>query len=198
MSEQPQFVSEIPPRRGHYGKHDVSVQFAQALRSNPGQWAVWPGSLSPKSVYAIASRINRGQNKAFPVGEYEAAGREGVVYVRYIGSSHTASNPGTKPEPTQVTESAKASTESDPPKQRPAQKAAAPKLITAEQSARIGELMAALGVIDEADQRDLAARILGKPVPVPGKLTIDEADTLIAELADALAAERAKAEGRAQ
>ncbi|MFE3060659.1 hypothetical protein [Nocardia sp. NPDC059239] len=192
-----EFVDQLPPSKGNAGRRldPLLFEFAQALRANPGQWAKWPRAISERRSRQIHWEIKRGMRRALPPGEFEACSRAGVAYARYIGGSDAASNSCAKPNTAQVAESAKASAESDPPKRHPARKADAPKLMTAEQSVRIGELMAALGVIDEADQRDLASRILGKPVPVPGKLTIDEADTLIAELVDALAAEQAKAEG---
>ncbi|MFE3081741.1 hypothetical protein [Nocardia tengchongensis] len=112
-------------------------------------------------------------------------------------SAAEPSNSCAKPDTAQVTDSGKASPESDPPKRsratRKADKPAAPNLITAEQSEKIGELMTALKVTDEAQQRDLASMILQKPVPDPGKLTIEEGEVLIAELVDTLAAEQANA-----
>lgn len=71
---------------GHY------VDFANALRERPKQWALMP---APKQVgktgrtvssgKAVAQNIRRGKVKGFSRGEFEAVSQEGKVWVRYLG-----------------------------------------------------------------------------------------------------------------
>ncbi|MFE2998707.1 hypothetical protein ACFXG4_27355 [Nocardia sp. NPDC059246] len=115
-------------------------------------------------------------------------------------AAEAPSDSSAKPEPAQVDTPAEPEQPKRPRTTRKADKPAAPNLITAEQSEKIGELMTKLKVTDEAQQRDFASMILQKPVPDPSKLTIEEGEILIAELIETLAAEQAKAaaEGGAQ
>ncbi|MGW4124740.1 recombinase RecT [Nocardia sp. NPDC004711] len=114
--------------------------------------------------------------------------------------AQVTSDSGAKPDTAQVTPSASPDAES--PKRsrttRKADKPAEPPRMTAEQSEAIGEHMKALRVKAEADQLDLASRILERPIKSVNEITEDEAATLVDELADARAAEQAKAEGGAE
>jgi hypothetical protein len=64
--------------------------FAESLRDRPRVWGKWPNALKPSSVKSIPSLVNRGGYGTFPRGEFEAVGRDGVVYVRYIGPRRPA------------------------------------------------------------------------------------------------------------
>lgn len=60
--------------------------FAESLHDRPRVWGKWPNPLAPASVKSIPSAVNRGIYPMFPRGEFEAVRRDGVVYVRYVGS----------------------------------------------------------------------------------------------------------------
>ena len=64
-------------------------QFAEALKENPGEWALDP--TGPFKNQPNVSNINGGRLKAFlPAGSFEAVGRkredgQSDRYVRYVG-----------------------------------------------------------------------------------------------------------------
>ena len=80
------FVEEPPlPKRGHNSLYSM---FAEALRSHPGKWAVWPRDLKSNAVAATtAANVKRGKLINFPEGQFEARAADGIVYVRYIGGA---------------------------------------------------------------------------------------------------------------
>lgn len=76
---------DAPPAPTH-GRNPIYRAFADALRENPGRWAVWPGRFKNRSsTSAQASNIKRGTLRNFPEGEFDAVTREGKLYVRFIG-----------------------------------------------------------------------------------------------------------------
>ena len=84
-----EFVDELPSKSDN-GRipHPVYVEFASALRDNPGQWAKWPRPIAYNGIGTTAWRINHGVKGAPPsliTGEFEAATRAGVLYVRFVG-----------------------------------------------------------------------------------------------------------------
>ncbi|GAB3211284.1 hypothetical protein [Nocardia tengchongensis] len=183
-----------------FAQMGVTVEQLEAKVGAPR--AEWNGDhLGQLSV--IFKSIQRGEvNKAeeFPAPVAAPPSADELAAVsrrRKVEAAAEPSESGAKPEPAQVTDTAKAPPESDPPKRsratRKADKPAAPNLITAQQSEKIDELMTALKVTDEDQQRDFASMVLGKPLPDLGQLTIEEGEVLIAELVDTLAAEQAKA-----
>ena len=85
MSEV-EFVDKLPPGIGAWDSFSrrEAEHFAEALRANPGRWAVHPGGPRNESAArALSSRINRGKIAAFAEG-FEAAARQGTVYVRFL------------------------------------------------------------------------------------------------------------------
>ncbi|RBO82109.1 hypothetical protein [Nocardia puris] len=76
-----EFVDELPPTSGRRRL----AEFATELREQPGRWARWPNPIYETSAISIASKVRRGQYRAFPGGEFEAEHRDGVVYARYVG-----------------------------------------------------------------------------------------------------------------
>lgn len=81
-----QFVAAPPPRE--YGRNRLYSEFAEALRSRPGEWAIWPREVKNKTTAsATAMNIKRGKLANFPDGEFDARAAQGVVYVRYVGSA---------------------------------------------------------------------------------------------------------------
>jgi hypothetical protein len=81
------FIDELPPS-GHTGRKPMSdsERYAAALRRNKGKWAAYFRTLQPRSAYAMATQINKRQNgMALAKGGYEAAVRQQVLYVRYVG-----------------------------------------------------------------------------------------------------------------
>lgn len=88
VSPAVEFLDELPvtARKGGGRKTDkVLVEFADLLKSNPGKWAKYPKDLSKKSAGTAASTINNRKAASFRDGKYEAATRDGVVYVKYVG-----------------------------------------------------------------------------------------------------------------
>jgi hypothetical protein len=82
------FVNLPKGEKGGKGPDPLLAAFAEALRGNPGQWAVWPKDLASKTPQhrsSIAGKIRQGNYAGFPKGEFEATSRAGAVYVRYIG-----------------------------------------------------------------------------------------------------------------
>lgn len=83
-----EFVDNLPGRE--VGRRHQLVEFADALRANPGRWGKYPRTHSnPKSAYSAASAINHDKFQALLGPEFEATARKenGVVsvYVRYTG-----------------------------------------------------------------------------------------------------------------
>lgn len=61
-------------------------EFADQLRSNPGQWMLWPTPLGWTSARTYMSAINRGAGNIpswFATGEFEAIHRGGELLVRF-------------------------------------------------------------------------------------------------------------------
>lgn len=79
------FVDELPPRESKRGGAKVKhLDFAAALQARPRQWAEHPDQPSaPNYRASLVHRINSGKPAAFRCGNFEAAQRNGVVYVRY-------------------------------------------------------------------------------------------------------------------
>jgi hypothetical protein len=73
-----------PPARTRAGD-EVYVEFAQALRDNPGRWAKWPKTYdNPSSTHAIRRNILDGDRRApapFRGGKWDAVVRNKVLYV---------------------------------------------------------------------------------------------------------------------
>lgn len=85
-----EFVDELPSRRGPGVTDPILVEFAEALRANPGRWAKYPVELSRGSRAAVSSTITRNAGtcpKPFRGGGFQSRIVTGVVYVRYVGVS---------------------------------------------------------------------------------------------------------------
>lgn len=85
-----EFLDQLPARwRGR--NDDAIAAFADALKSQPGKWAVHPLNSEWSKGYkrSAASNITRGSHLAHSVLRigYQAALRDGVVYVRYVGGA---------------------------------------------------------------------------------------------------------------
>ena len=82
-----EFVDELPGSRAH-GRSNVSalIDFADALRANPGRWAKHPTTFGNESTARnTSSVIRRDRSATFPAKEFDAETRNGQVYVRYVG-----------------------------------------------------------------------------------------------------------------
>ena len=90
-----EFVDELPeavrtPRKfTPRGCEPLIIEFADALRENPKQWAKYPKALSLSTaksyVSAIKTKPSRNGPKPLQGGAFEATTRKGVLYVRYVG-----------------------------------------------------------------------------------------------------------------
>lgn len=85
-----EFVDNIPSRgKGGRRVDPVLIEFAEALRDNPGRWAKYPHTpTSQAGASATAHLIRAGHPSAakpFRGGDFDAAVRQGVLYVRFIG-----------------------------------------------------------------------------------------------------------------
>ncbi|MGH8967597.1 MAG: hypothetical protein ACRDXB_20040 [Actinomycetes bacterium] len=81
-----EFVEKLPgsPRGG---RPVANAGFAAALRERPGEWAVWPKPITVQTMRVYRRSIPRGILRAFHGGGFEAAVREGRLYVRYVGGA---------------------------------------------------------------------------------------------------------------
>lgn len=81
------FVDELPQREGYKrGPGPKYIDFANALRANPGKWAEFP--VQPDDPRLRASRagaIRTGRYAGLPKDEFETVCRNKVIYVRYVG-----------------------------------------------------------------------------------------------------------------
>jgi hypothetical protein len=70
--------------RGAGGKY---LEWAIALREEPGRWAVLPSDTprSEKTGSTTAALIRRGKMKAFAGGRYDAVAEGAKIWVRYVG-----------------------------------------------------------------------------------------------------------------
>lgn len=81
-----EFVGALPESKQVGRKPDkVLADFAAELRARPGEWARWPKVLTENTLRVLPTQINKGRYVSFPAGEFEAATRDGIVYVRYTG-----------------------------------------------------------------------------------------------------------------
>lgn len=90
-----QFVDELPGpayrsvRTPHLNRDrkpeaKMLLDFAAALKARPMTWAIWPKKITPASAGATASRVREGFYRSLkPEQGFEAASRDGVVYVRF-------------------------------------------------------------------------------------------------------------------
>lgn len=79
------FVDEPPPQSR--GRNALYAAFREALRSRPGEWAIYPREFkNTGSASNTAANINHGRMPTFSKG-FEARTSDGAVYVRYIGGA---------------------------------------------------------------------------------------------------------------
>lgn len=85
MSRDIVWAAPPAPRGGQLTRLEQR-RFAEALRSRPNDWAVYPLAPGGSNVAAraLASRITAGKQASFGEG-FEAVTRDGVVYVRFTG-----------------------------------------------------------------------------------------------------------------
>jgi hypothetical protein len=105
-----EFVDNLPGRT--VGRRDELVEFAAALKDNPGRWGKYPRVHSNhKSAYSCASAINHDKFNALKGPHFEATARkesgEVTVYVRYnpdkdTGTPEAVEAPEVAPEPQEV------------------------------------------------------------------------------------------------
>lgn len=89
MSED--IVWEDPPESAlNVRRRTPYTEFAQALRAQPGKWAIMPGARTTEgSAKNMAQNVLRGKMRDFPKGEFETAVDGAKVYVRHVMSSAT-------------------------------------------------------------------------------------------------------------
>lgn len=82
-----QFLDDLPPLADR-GPEIAEGQrkFAAALRKHPGKWAAWPSDLP--AYPGLVSAIRQGYAAPFRSG-FDAATRNGEVYVRFLGEGQT-------------------------------------------------------------------------------------------------------------
>src|SRR3954471_13743324 len=92
-------VWEAPPAAARSSRslpHPQLAAFAAALRSRPGEWALYPRPLSSGSCTVTQQVIKQGQrSKWTPAGTFDATVRtvdgQRRLYVRYIGEAEAGS-----------------------------------------------------------------------------------------------------------
>lgn len=88
--EPVEFLDGPPPSgsgRWDRVRRERIEHFAESLRANPGQWAIYPLELTNTAARATASRISCGRIAAFGEG-FQATSRGEKVYVRYGDSAN--------------------------------------------------------------------------------------------------------------
>lgn len=84
-------VWETPPTSQSGPRQLDLVEFAQALRERPGEWARWPRPITGNAASAAATRVNAGFGVFGDRGNYEAVTRtvdgQRIAFVRYIGEA---------------------------------------------------------------------------------------------------------------
>lgn len=83
-----EFVDELPLKGGNGTTHPILVEFAEAIRTNPGRWAKYPIELSPRTRASVSSTITRNVAtcpKPFRGGGFQSRIVAGAMYVRYVG-----------------------------------------------------------------------------------------------------------------
>lgn len=83
------FINELPSRQPSGGGAPAKyMDFAEALRGNPGKWAEFPKQGTPRENSVAGIHIRKGNLAAFRCGGFEAANRNSVLYVRYVGKGN--------------------------------------------------------------------------------------------------------------
>lgn len=82
-----EFVDQLPGQAAMQSRihRKRMAEFAEAVKKQPGRWAIYPWPTTEGSARATASRISRGKVAAFGVG-FEAVSSYGTVYVRWQGT----------------------------------------------------------------------------------------------------------------
>lgn len=79
-----ELIREEPPKaergRGSVSKYQP---WLRAIAEHPGEWFRWPELMNKRTANSVASELRKGRLGAGP--GYEAAGRKGVLYARYVG-----------------------------------------------------------------------------------------------------------------
>lgn len=88
-----QFVPDLPgreyqsvrsPNRRPRPEAQLLIDFAEALRARPMEWAVWPRKLTPGAAKVTTSRLREGFYRQLkPGGGFECAERDDQMYVRF-------------------------------------------------------------------------------------------------------------------
>lgn len=81
-----EFVDQLPGESAMHSRvHRRRMrEFAEAVKKQPGRWAIYPWPTTESSARATASRISRGKVVAFGDG-FESVSSHGTVYVRWQG-----------------------------------------------------------------------------------------------------------------
>jgi hypothetical protein len=77
-----EFLDELPPSLSGRKRDPVLVEFADALRANPGKWAPYPKPIKNGGNHAV--QINMGRYPTLGIG-FRAVCRQGTCYVGYVG-----------------------------------------------------------------------------------------------------------------
>ena len=97
------FVDKLPaPARHGRTPHPVDAQTAQDLRANPGEWAIYPteakwpdaGEIEHRTLlqrlHSLKTRIAQAPTGVWRDGRFDAAVRDGQLYVRFVGDEEAA------------------------------------------------------------------------------------------------------------
>lgn len=79
-------IDELPHRRRQSSSRWDPI--AAEARNHPGRWIPIRLNTRQKALSTIVGHIKRGKYVAFRDGDYQAAQREGVLYVRYDGPAN--------------------------------------------------------------------------------------------------------------
>lgn len=86
-----EFVDDVPHHARCGPRPDqIIIDFAEALRGRPKQWAKYPKPQTSSTARTAATAINHQSDRcpaALRTGEFEAVSRDGVCYVRFVGVS---------------------------------------------------------------------------------------------------------------
>lgn len=83
-----EFLDELPPQKKDFKVYDWENIKTQLL-AHPGQWGsierMDEGTFTLRGAQGVVSTIKKGQNRWLPKDQFEAAARNNIPWVKYIG-----------------------------------------------------------------------------------------------------------------
>ena len=94
--KSPEFVAEVPPSRARNGRPSMFRKIAEALKSNPGQWAIVETAKKGKTPM-FRNRVHQEKlTDQFEVRQRWDGNGHVNVYARYVGQATAPAESGNK------------------------------------------------------------------------------------------------------